>query len=242
MLDAVAKHRTLASSLQAQLRADILACSIAPGDKLLVASLAQRFGTSTAVVREALSRLVAQGLVAAEDQKGFHAAPVSVRDLLDLTETRVEVECLALRRSIDRGGPAWRAAVEGTHDTLAATPRTDPADPTRHNAAWPARHEAFHAALVGGCGLERLLRWRAGLFEQSERYRRLALLDQPPRGRDVAGEHRILIEAALARDADAACRAMRSHLEATAQAVLRATQGLQEGGLRERGQRQAWAG
>lgn len=240
MSDAVvAKHRTLASRLQAQLRADILACRIAPGDKLLVVPLAQRFGSSAAVVREALSRLVAQGLVAAEDQKGFHAAPVSVQDLLDLTETRVEVECLALRRSMDRGGPAWRAAVEGTHDALAATPRTELSDPTRHNAAWPARHEAFHAALVGGCGMERLLRWRAGLFEQGERYRRLALLDQPPHRRDVAGEHRVLVEAALALEADTACRAMRAHLEATAQAVLRATQDLRERGLHEKGLHQA---
>lgn len=229
MLDAAlpdAAPRTLASALQAQLRADILACRVAPGEKLLAAPLAQRFSTSAAVVREALLRLMGQGLVTAEDQKGFRVVPVSVQDLLDLTETRVEVECLALRRSIARAGPAWRAAVEDAHEALAATPRTDPADLTRHAPAWPARHEAFHAALVGGCGLDRLLRWRASLFEQSERYRRLALLAQPPRGRDVAGEHRALTEAALALDANRACRAMRAHLEATAQAVLRATEGL----------------
>ena len=59
-----------------------------------------------------------------------------------------------------------------------------------------------------------------------QRYRRLALLAGPPRGRDVAGEHRALAEAALALDVDGACRAMRAHLEATAQAVLRAAQGL----------------
>ena len=54
-------------------------------------------------MREALSRLVADGLVQASDQRGFRVSPVSAADLRDVTQTRVDIEGLALRRSIEHG-------------------------------------------------------------------------------------------------------------------------------------------
>ncbi|MBI0436157.1 GntR family transcriptional regulator [Roseomonas sp. KE0001] len=80
-----AEARSLTSAVQARLRAEIVACRFRPGEKLPIAALNTRFKVSYALVREALSRLMADGLVVAEDQRGFRASPISLADLHDLT-------------------------------------------------------------------------------------------------------------------------------------------------------------
>ena len=85
--------------------------------------------------------------------------------------------------------------------------------------AWSAAHDAFHEALASGCGSPWLLRLRRTLYDQSERYRRLSV----PLGeatRDIAGEHRALMQAALARDATAAAALLARHLALTTQVLL----------------------
>ncbi|HYS86404.1 MAG TPA: GntR family transcriptional regulator, partial [Bradyrhizobium sp.] len=95
--------RTLTSAVLERLRADILSTKLVPGQKLHIAGLAKQFSVSLTAVREALSRLVADGLVQASDQRGFRVSPVSPADLEDVTRTRIDIEGLALRRSIERG-------------------------------------------------------------------------------------------------------------------------------------------
>ena len=104
------RPRSLTSAVQGRLRADILSTRLLPGQKLHIAGLAKQFSVSLAAVREALSRLVADGLVQASDQRGFRVSPVSSADLRDVTQTRVDIEGLALRRSIEKmrqGTRAW---------------------------------------------------------------------------------------------------------------------------------------
>jgi DNA-binding GntR family transcriptional regulator len=72
--------------------------------------------------------------------------------------------------------------------------------------------------LVQACDSAWLLRLRALLYAQSERYRRLSL-SEARQERDVDGEHRGLVEAALARDADKACKLLADHLSLTAALV-----------------------
>ena len=213
--------RTLVSAIYSRMRADILSCRYPPGEKLLIGPLSERFDVSIASVREALFRLVADGLVRAEDQRGFRVSPLSLADLWDVTQTRIELECLALRRSIARGDGAWQASVEQAWADLQAAPHTLPGDETVHHDAWPAAHGRFHAALVAACGLEWLLRFRAILYEQSERYRRLGLI-VTARSRDTGGEHRRLFEATIRRDANAAVAILAEHFSRTANSIAEA--------------------
>lgn len=214
-------HRTLASAIFAQLRDDILTCRIKPGEKLNVSRISKRFDVSLAAVREALSRLVASGLVVAEDQRGFRASPLSLPDLMDLTHTRIEIECVALRRSIAAGDEAWRQRVTVAWHSLQSIPRTLAHDRSRHNHAWSTMHARFHASLVSACGLRWLLRFRETLYEQSERYRQMAVAIRPS-GRDIDAEHRAIVEAALAADADTATAELAKHIERTATAIAEA--------------------
>jgi DNA-binding GntR family transcriptional regulator len=90
-------------------RADILGCRLMPGGKLRINEIAKRHDVTLGAVREALSRLAAEGLVVAESQKGFRVSPLSSDDFRDLTDARGEIETLTLKRSIARGDVEWES-------------------------------------------------------------------------------------------------------------------------------------
>lgn len=221
------RPRSLTSAVQERLRADILSTRLLPGQKLHIAGLAKQFSVSLAAVREALSRLVADGLVQASDQRGFRVSPVSLADLADVTRTRVDIEGLALRRSIAQGDQAWLDNVAFSHDRLRAVPYRYPHEPGVHYEEWVARHRVFHRALVGACGSQWLLGFRDVLHEQSERYRRLSIVDTT-RSRDVESEHAAIVEATLRRDADAAVAALAKHFSVTMRFVEQNAPGFAE--------------
>lgn len=205
----------------ARLRADILACRYRPGERLRILDLATHLGVSHTVVREALSRLSADGLVVAEAQRGFTVAPVSREELADLTDVRVTIEREALRRSIERGDIAWESRIVASAHALARTAERAPGDSERLNDAWSVEHHAYHGALVSACESEVLLRLWAGLFEQSERYRRLSV-PLADADRDIEGEHERLTHAVLDRDADLAGSLLEQHLRTTSTVLLEA--------------------
>jgi len=210
---------SLTQTAYERLRADLLGCRLKPGERLRIADLCQTLGVSLGGVREALSRLTAEGLVVAEPQRGFRVAPISADELRDLTAVRTEIEKLCLRRAIAVGDVGWEERLIAAHHRLSRTAERDPGDPARVADTWADAHAAYHAAVVAGCDSPWLLRLRGILYAQSERYRRLSA----PLGRaerDLAREHRQIMEAALARDADSACALLSSHFELTTAILL----------------------
>jgi DNA-binding GntR family transcriptional regulator len=214
------RSRSQTHDVYERVRADILACRLAPGVKLRIADLCESLGgVSLGAVREALSRLAADELVISEPQRGFTVAPVSGVDLEELTLARVEVEGWCLRAAIAKGGVRWEAGIEAAFRTLARTPYFAQDDSDRLSDTWVASHAAFHEALVAAAGNSWLLRIREQLYRQSERYRRLSVPVNPQR-RDVEAEHRSIMEAALARDADRAVERLSMHLRLTTRILL----------------------
>lgn len=207
--------RTLTSAVLERLRADILSTKLVPGQKLHIAGLAKQFSVSLSSVREALSRLVADGLVQASDQRGFRVSPVSPADLKDVTQTRIDIEGLALRRSIERGDQAWLTSVEKAFAHLNAVPYRHPDEPGSHYEEWVIRHRVFHRTLVNACGSQWLLSFRDMLHEQSERYRRLSIRRETGMVRDVEAEHAAIVRATLKRDPDTAVSALSEHFQTT---------------------------
>jgi DNA-binding GntR family transcriptional regulator len=201
------------------LRADLLACRILPGKKLKIQELCDRFSVSLGAVREALSRLTSEGLVIAEPQRGFHAAPISAADLADLTMVRVEIDALCLKRAIACGDVDWEARLIAAAHSLARTPEREPEDPARSNEEWANLHAAFHLALIDGCGSPWLIQLHGQLYAQSERYRRLSV-PFAGRRRNVNKEHNAILKAALARDTKNAVALLTAHLERTTQILL----------------------
>lgn len=213
----MSKDSSLTQFVHDRLRTDVLACRLKPGERLVINQLCQELDVSLGAVREALSRLTSEGLVIAEPQRGFRVAPISAADLQDLTNVRVEIELLCLKDSIAKGDIHWEARLVAAQHLLARTPEKASGDFRLLSEGYASAHRGFHEALVSGCKSPWLLRLRALLYDQSERYRRLSL---PLAERDVNSEHRAIADAALARDVPRAAALLTAHLERTSQILL----------------------
>lgn len=211
--------KTLAEEVHRRVRADILGGRLLPGQRLRLATLCADYGVSLSIVREALTRLAAEKLVRAQPQQGFAVTSLSAADLRDMTFVRIEIEGLALRRSIERGDVAWESRLLAAHHTLVNTPVSPPDEPKRLSEVYAAAHATFHHALVDACDSPMLLDMRRSLYDASELYRRLSYMLTRNR-RDKAGEHRSLLDAALARDADRAVVVLAQHYENTTKRLL----------------------
>jgi len=211
---------TLATTLYDQLRTDLLAGLHEPGGRLAIEALCERYATSQTPLREALNRLVADGLVQRREQRGFAVSEVSAADLVEITRTRCWLEEIALRESIAARNPAWEDALVLAHHRLARTPRSLREDRFEDNPQWEPLHRAFHRALIAGCGSRWLLGFCDQLADQHHRYRRLSAPKAFARKRGVKGEHQALFDAAVAGDADQAVALLRAHFERTARVIL----------------------
>jgi DNA-binding GntR family transcriptional regulator len=82
---------------------------------------------------------------------------------------------------------------------------------------WEARHRRFHDALVAACPSPWLMRFRRVLWDQTQRYRALSMLQSRTPGR--VDNHRHLMELAVARRQPEAMEAMEKHIRHTADNV-----------------------
>jgi DNA-binding GntR family transcriptional regulator len=216
---------TLASAVYARLREEILAGAVDPGAKLRIERLSQRYAAGTAPVREALNRLLADGLVEREDQRGFSVAAVSAEDLVELTKTRCWLEGLALRESLEQGGDAWEERLVLSFHRLYRVPRSLREGAYETNPEWERRHGAFHKALLAACGSRWLALYCDQLRDLAYRYRQLAAAKSFPR-RDERVEHEAILNAALGRDHAAASRLLAEHYWRTTELIHRRREAL----------------
>ena len=209
---------TRATSVYDRLRADIVGGELEPGGKLAIEALSERYGGSATPLREALNRLVSDGLAERREQRGFVVAGISAADLLEITKTRCWLEAIALRESIAARTTAWEEALVLAHHHLARTPRSLSERHFEDNPEWEPRHRAYHRALIAGCGSRWLILFCDQLADQHHRYRRLSA----PRAfakRGVRNEHQQLMDAAIEGRADDAVALLRAHFERTAKVI-----------------------
>jgi len=203
---------TLSNQAYEHLKQDIMHGHLAPNTRLAVRQLSDNYNIGASPIREALHRLVGEGLVVAIGQRGFRAAPISLTDLRDLTRTRTMIEVEVLRKSIRNGDDAWEAAVVAAFHQLSKVEQG--VGPISNFSEWERRNQAFHHTLVSACDSRWLQRLLGILHDQHRRYRYLSV--QSDTNRDVANEHEALRDAALDRDTEAATQILTSHIERTA--------------------------
>ncbi|HEY9571928.1 MAG TPA: FCD domain-containing protein [Pusillimonas sp.] len=226
------KKNTQAQLAYNALREDLLSCRLAPGDPVRISSAVSRLGVNLSAVREALSRLDAEGLVISSNQRGFRIAPISIDDLQDLTSVRIDVEINCLKHSLRLGDLGWETNLVAAFHRLSKTATPDKNGPDATAGTYTLAHDDFHGALVAGCDSVWLLRIRDALYNQWERYRRLAV----QLGRfesDVDAEHKELFEAAMARDEKRITKLIANHFNRTSSILLKAKQWCNETPTRE---------
>lgn len=204
---------TLSSGIVDQLRLELLKGVIAPGTKLRVDDLKVKFQVSLTPVREALMRLTAEGLVIAEDQRGFRVAPVSTQNLREITELRDIIECLALRHAIANADIDWETEIVATLHRLNAFNSRRGGDDVSINEDWERWRRQFHMALTGACRMPLMLSFCKTLHDLSDRCRRIFLPVLQPVDRQE--QHANIAQAACSRNAYLAVKLLSEHIRQT---------------------------
>jgi DNA-binding GntR family transcriptional regulator len=198
---------TLTKSVYEQLKTALLNGQLRPGEKLGAELLRKRFNTGSSPVREALNRLLSEGLVVLEEQKGFRVAPVSRKELSELVMARCWIDGIAVTESIRRFDRRWEDNLVLAIHRLSRVSRSDKKAESPDN--WETCHKVYHLALVGGCNNDWIMRISEQLLDAAERYRLLAA-DQTPE-RNELEEHRAIVEACFDRDAGRAVELLKQH-------------------------------
>lgn len=227
--------RGLTHALVEQLKAQILDGRLRPGDQVPTeAALTETYGVSRTVVREAIARLRAAGLVDSQQGRGSFvldvptatatgAAPFPVprthADVVDLIELRIGVESEAAALAATRRTAHQLAALTRAYDALARTAQspggTVEADFAFHLAIAQASGNRYVVALLTALGPAMILLHRAHLDDGSD-------ITDAPHFAVVLGEHATVLRAIEAQDPATAAAAMRLHLAASRARLRRA--------------------
>ncbi|MFC4442111.1 GntR family transcriptional regulator [Caulobacter henricii] len=191
----------------AMLKAEIIACRLAPGSTFSEAALSVRFGLAKAASRSALTRLSELRLVLAVARHGYTVAPVTVQSIRELFEVRLIAEPKA-------------AALAAGRVNVAELRRLNRAPQRAHSdverLAFVAANRDFHRAIAAATGNARLYALLETLADEGERLVHLGLFGPGAGEKDRAAAdqgHEALIAALEASDPVAAERAAAAHVE-----------------------------
>jgi DNA-binding GntR family transcriptional regulator len=197
---------SLTEAVMAELEAQIVRGDLLPGQRVPEAAVASRLGVSRAPVREACRALVQAGLLTAIRNRGVFVHTIELGEALALYEVRAVIEAemaakLALRRTASDLAELERLLAE--MEAEAAVPDPD---------GYYASNLAFHAFIAEHCGNEHMRQIYRSASMKLHIYRRNRLRTET----DLAAsheQHRTLVAAIRAGDADGARREMRRHIE-----------------------------
>lgn len=191
-------------TIHGQIRDDIVTLRLRPGVRLSENELALRFGTSRAPVREALIRLVEEGLIEVLPQRGSFVSRISLAAMQRARFVREALEVAIVRRAAERG-----LSIHAQAKAAAAIAEQEAAkfDPELFTVA----DDAFHRAIADDIGIAQT--W-AVLEREKSQFDRIRFLSLPARTpvQSLIGQHRHILDAILQRDPERAELAMRAHL------------------------------
>lgn len=198
------------ASTYQRIKRDIIYGDLAPGAKLKLDSLRERYEASMSTLRETLKRLASEGFVDALDQRGFFVTPVSRSDLIEIGNLRVLLECHALRLSIENGDTDWEGNLVAAYHKLHLMEQKMLQGDSSQIEDWKRYDWEFHLALIEACGSQNLLSLHAVLYDKYLRYQMLVLTH---RGAEAVEEHKKVFDAALARDVETASQTLKTHID-----------------------------
>jgi len=205
--------RSIAERAYQRLRLAIVECRLAPEQRLTEASVAQQLQVGKTPAREALRRLVLEGLARVTPRHGYTVAPITLRDVQELFDLRLLVE------------PAAAALASGNLEAalmsrLKRLSRVGYGKGGRDSVRKFVRaNTEFHMQIAHLSGNHRIAQLAAQLLLESERLINFGVLLHPQSERTV-DEHRRLFEALASGDANSARRIAEEHIRATRQMVV----------------------
>jgi DNA-binding GntR family transcriptional regulator len=200
-LEPVARQST-AELIATQLRSAIMYGALAPGTQLGESELAARFAVSRGPLREAMQRLVQEGLLRGERHRGLFVIDLSATDVRDIYLARLAVERTACQLIMAGNRGEAVARLSEALATLAAA--------RDRNAMSDADH-AFHQTLVSCAGNTRLARMARTLLVET-RMCLAALQEHYPAAEELVAEHRALLNAIADGDEQLLMTLIESHM------------------------------
>jgi DNA-binding GntR family transcriptional regulator len=210
-------HRSRASdSVFDILRTNILARGFRPGDRLDVRALADQLGVSATPVKDAVTRLAAEGLVEIRPRSGTFVAELAPDAVAETFEIRRALECLAAERLVEQLTPDLLARFEAIIDAM-----DRPVSNERDRAEHEQKNLELHALLVDASGNRRL----AELYRSLNAHLTIARIHsrrrpQHERLEQERREHRAILKALTARDAAALVKALDRHIRRAGAALV----------------------
>jgi DNA-binding GntR family transcriptional regulator len=199
-------HRTAQAAVAERLRAEILTGALRPGARLLQSAVAVRMGTSTTPVREALRELAVEGLLDVDAHRGVIVHEPTAEEL---------EEVYAIRLLLEPASIAKTAQAITEHDLRRAEEILERMEREPDPGSWAWLNREFHGLLAEASRSPLLSQTLANLRNRSALYVALCLQGNPRRLATGNQEHRRLLEACRAGDADGAVDTVRTHLEST---------------------------
>jgi DNA-binding GntR family transcriptional regulator len=207
---ALTAPRTVAGQVAEHLKAEILAGTRAPGSRLRQVEIAKALGVSTTPVREALAALQREGLVRAHPQRGAVVFLPSLDDLNEHYEIRAALEALAAAKAAERFEREWAAPLEALLDEMRDGP---PAE------RCIALNQTFHTTLYEHSHRPQLVEMIAALRDASSAYLHIYRAQRDFPAIRLDAEHRLILQACVDRDPEAAAHATREHLHNTVEHI-----------------------
>lgn len=195
-----------------QVRRMIITGDLRPGVPIRQTALSEQLGVSRVPLREALKILEGEGQVSYHPHRGYCVAELSIADLVEIYRIRRLLESEAARVAVDRiGKEDMRRIVEAQRDIEAAAEAEDVRLMT-------AANRRFHFALLEASGMPHLVRLIRLMWDATDAYRVVYVEDTGNRRR-VEREHRAIIRALKAKDADRLVALLDDHREHTVRAL-----------------------
>lgn len=196
-----------------RLRDAILRGEVPAGHTTTQASLASEFRIGRTPLREALRMLQREGLVVSQPNRRVQIAGLSASDAEELYVMRVSLEAVAIRITVPRLASADLAELEGLLAQMAHYMQA------RDSIGFRKPHREFHLLLVSGSGA-RCVGTIGQLFDHAERYRIAFGATTPAALEERRIEHRGIVDAVAAGDADRAVCLLVAHYLHTAELIV----------------------
>ena len=204
-----------AQRIEQGLMEEIAIGGLIPGQRLDEVGLAERFGASRTPVREALSRLTAQGVLVAGEKRGVFVAKYTREELSQIFEAMHEIESACARIVATRLNLLTRSEIENAQAAcLAAAESGD-------RTAYLRANEAFHMAIYNATGNPYMaeialeFRRRTGPFRAKKFATKEDLIAS-------AQNHQELIDDIFSEDSATASKSMRDHMTVSFMQALKA--------------------
>ncbi len=207
----MSEPQTLADKVFSELTTAIVRGELRPGTKLSEQTLVERYGGSRAPMREAIQKLEARNLVVRIPHAGARVVSLSLSELRDIYEVRLELESMACRLAAQRMSDAEIAELYG----LLAEHEASIAAEQGQSYYQKAGDLDFHYRIIKGSQNSRLHQMLCGELYHLVRMCRYQTSTSAKRPLQALLEHQRIVEAIAARDAELAELLMRRHIQAS---------------------------